>query len=180
MIREVDLVNYYLPPFMQNYKESVETLNAEQPEFHLVWKAADRVLYNRFISTADEYGIARFEKILGIMPDKEASLESRRLSVQTAWISTAPYTIKTLINKMISLYGDDNFTVEMDFSNSYELNVVLKTNMYNQYKDLVNLLENTVPANIVINVRVEMPVFFDLDIYSCAAISYVPIIQIGG
>lgn len=178
MIREVDLVNYYLPSFMQNYKEPVATLDGEQPEFQLVWKAVDRVLYNRFISTADENGIARFEKNLGILPDTEATLESRRLSVQTAWISTTPYTIKMLINKMVSLYGDNDFILKMS-NDSYELNVILKMNMYSQYKDLVNLLETIVPVNIAINVKVEIPINLDLDMYSCMAVSYVPIIQIG-
>ena len=56
MIREVDLVSY-LPPFLAEYQETNLTLTAENPEFALVWKAADRVLTNEFIVTADEYGI---------------------------------------------------------------------------------------------------------------------------
>ena len=67
MIREVDLVSY-LPPFMQSYKEPVAALEAENPEFSLMWSATDRCLRNRFISTADEYGISRFEKMLKIYP----------------------------------------------------------------------------------------------------------------
>ena len=43
MIREVDLVSY-LPPFMAEFKEIMATLEAENPEFVLVWEAADRVL----------------------------------------------------------------------------------------------------------------------------------------
>jgi hypothetical protein len=69
MIREVDLVSY-LPPFIAEYKETNLTLTAENPEFVLVWKAADRTLKNEFIETADEYGISRFEKILHILPSR--------------------------------------------------------------------------------------------------------------
>ena len=43
MIREVDLVSY-LPPFMQNYKEPVAALEAENPEFSLMWSATDKCL----------------------------------------------------------------------------------------------------------------------------------------
>ena len=64
MIREVDLVSY-LPPFMAEFKEIMATLEAENPEFVLVWEAADRVLQNEFIETSDEYGISRWERILG-------------------------------------------------------------------------------------------------------------------
>ena len=76
MIREVDLVSY-LPPYLQQYnQETVAALEAENPEFRLIWEASDRVLYNEFIATADEYGISRFEKILNILPSKEDALES--------------------------------------------------------------------------------------------------------
>ena len=54
MIREIDLVSY-LPPFIAGFKEISATLEAENPEFLLVWRAADQVLKNEFIETSDEY-----------------------------------------------------------------------------------------------------------------------------
>ena len=69
MVREVDLMSY-LPLFMQGYREPAATLRAEEPEFDIVWAAADRMLRNRSISTADEYGIGRLERILGIYPQE--------------------------------------------------------------------------------------------------------------
>ena len=77
MIREVDLVSY-LPPFIAEYEETNTTLTAENPEFVLVWKAADRTLKNEFIETADEYGISRFEKLLRLCPSQKDTLEERR------------------------------------------------------------------------------------------------------
>ena len=74
MIREVDLISY-LPPFIAEYKQVSRTLEAENPEFRIVWEAANRVLYNEFIATADEYGIGRYEKMLKIYPSKEDTLE---------------------------------------------------------------------------------------------------------
>ena len=66
MIRDVDLVSY-LPTFMQEYKEPVIALKTEKPEFCVVWKAADRVLHNHFISTADEYGISNLKSYLAFI-----------------------------------------------------------------------------------------------------------------
>ena len=43
MTREIDLVSY-LPPFLAEFKEIAVTLEAENPEFVLVWNAAERVL----------------------------------------------------------------------------------------------------------------------------------------
>lgn len=50
-----------------------------------LWEAAQTVFDDQFISTADEYGIARFEGILGLKPDKDDTLEDRRKAVLMAW-----------------------------------------------------------------------------------------------
>ena len=78
MIREVDLVSY-LPPFLAEYKEINMALAAENPEFGFLWEAADRMLRNEFILSADEYGISRFEKMLGILPSASDTLENRKI-----------------------------------------------------------------------------------------------------
>lgn len=50
-----------------------------------VWDSAQSVFDDQFITTADEYGIARFEGILGLKPDKDDTLEDRRKAVLMAW-----------------------------------------------------------------------------------------------
>lgn len=153
MIREVDLVDYYLPPFMQKYKEPVAALKAEEPEFQLIWKAADRVLYNHFISTADEYGISRFEKLLGIFPSSEDTLESRRERVQSRWFKSIPYTLKTLINKLVTLCGDRDFTIKADFSESYTMILNVSLSIFGQVDELNEVLSYMIPQNIVVKVN---------------------------
>ena len=123
--REVDLLSY-LPPFMAEFKEIAVTLDAENPEFVLVWKAADRVLQNEFIETADEYGISRFEKILNILPSKEDTLESRRSRVFARWFNTIPYTLKALIAKLEALCGDSDFTIIKEYDN-YTITMISST-----------------------------------------------------
>lgn len=149
MIREVDLVSY-LPPFMTTYKEPVEALEAENPEFYLVWSATDRILKNRFISTADEYGISRFEKMLGIYPSAEDTLESRRSRIQSKWFNAMPYTMRTLLSKLKVLCGDTDFTLTHNFDVGYTL--TLKTNLekYGQVEELESILATMLPENIVV------------------------------
>ncbi len=153
MIREVDLVDYYLPPFMQKYKEPIAALKAEEPEFQLIWKAADRVLYNHFISTADEYGISRFEKLLGIFPSSEDTIESRRERVQSRWFKSIPYTLKTLINKLVTLCGDRDFTIKADFSESYTMILNVSLSIFGQVDELNEVLSYMIPQNIVVKVN---------------------------
>lgn len=148
MIRDVDLTAY-LPPFMQEYREPMEALNAENPEFTIVWEAADRVLHNRFIGTADEYGISRFEKLLGIYPSPEDTLESRRSRVRSQWFNKLPYTIRVLLERLKSLCGDTGFTLDHNFDTGYTLTLTTALEMYGEVEELERIIEMMIPVNIV-------------------------------
>lgn len=148
MIREVDLVSY-LPPFMADFKEVAVTLEAENPEFKIIWDAANQVLYNEFIATADEYGISRFEAILKILPSKEDTLESRRARVQARWFNAIPYTMKALISKLIALCCDNNFTITKQFD-FYRLELETHLELYGQVDELEYIINTMLPCNIVV------------------------------
>lgn len=156
MIREVDLVSY-LPPFMQSYKEPVAALEAENPEFSLMWSATDRCLRNRFISTADEYGISRFEKMLKIYPTADDTLESRRSRVQSKWFNTIPYTWKVLLQKLLVLCGDSDFEVTGDFKTGYTLYIDTDLELYGQVEELENIINTMIPENLVVISKNSIP-----------------------
>lgn len=156
MIREVDLVSY-LPPFMQSYKEPVAALEAENPEFSLMWSATDRCLRNRFISTADEYGISRFEKMLKIYPTADDTLESRRSRVQSKWFNTIPYTWKVLLQKLLVLCGDSDFEVTGNFKTGYTLYIDTDLELYGQVEELENIINTMIPENLVVVSKNSIP-----------------------
>lgn len=149
MIRQVDLVSY-LPPFMKAYKEPVAALDAENPEFYLMWSAVDRVLRNRFIETADEYGLSRYEKILGIYPSAEDTLESRRSRVRSKWFNQIPYTMKTLLSKLEVLCGDTDFILTHNFNVGYTLTIQTALEKFGQVEELESILREMLPENIVV------------------------------
>lgn len=148
MIRNVDLVSY-LPPIMAEFQEYRATLEAENPEFVLVWNATDQVLQNEFIATADEYGISRFEQILNILPSKEDTLESRRSRVQTRWFNTIPYTLKALLGKLIALCGENNFTVVKDYDH-YKISIFTDLELFGQAEELDFTLDTMIPCNMIV------------------------------
>lgn len=156
MIREVDLVSY-LPEFMQSYTEPVAALEGENPEFDIMWKAVDRVLCNRFIATADEYGISRFEKMLGIHPANEDTLESRRSRVQSKWFNRIPYTWKTLLQKLTVLCSDTDFTLTHNFTVGYTLTIHTNLELFGQVEELENIINSMIPCNIIINSQNSIP-----------------------
>lgn len=152
MIRDVNLVRY-LPPYMQEYKEPVETLKAENPEFTLEWKAADKVFRNRFISTADEDGIAHYEKILGIRPNINDSLESRRIRIQNNWFNKVPYVYRVFLARLALICGNRDFTIERDFKTGYYIRLSVSLIEPGLIGDLDNLIKTMFPENMVIDVN---------------------------
>ncbi|MCH5205644.1 MAG: DUF2313 domain-containing protein [Oscillospiraceae bacterium] len=138
----------YLPPFLAEYKEINAALTAENPEFKISWDAAEQTLKNEFISTADEYGIKRFEKLLKIFPSADDTLESRRSRVLSRWFAEIPYTERVLISKLISLCGESNFTLKTDYER-YTLEIETSLNLFGQVEELQFMLDELVPANMV-------------------------------
>lgn len=177
MIREVDLVSY-LPLFMRGYKEPVGALEAVNPEFSDLWEAADKTLRNRFISTADEDGIARFERLMGIAPSESDTLEMRRVRIQNRWHNGVPHTMKVLYAKLTELFGGGHhFSVFPDFSGGYRLLLVVYSADDGLYKELRYLLETLVPMNIVLDVVYEN-VTSGLSIYSGGILEQADILEI--
>ncbi len=146
MIREVNLVSY-LPPFMAEYKEITAALEAENPELTLVWKAADRVLRNEFIETADAYGLSRFEKMLQILPSTEDTLESRRARVQARWFNRIPYTLRILYEKLEALCGASNFTITEDYPH-YRIEIQTCLELFGQVEELERIVGGMLPCNM--------------------------------
>lgn len=151
MIREVDLVSY-LPPFLAAFKENTAALEAENPEFILFWKAADRALQNAFIATADEYGIARFERILNILPSKEDTLESRRARIRNRWFNTPSHTFRSFVSKLSLLCGSDGFTIEKDYAN-YRISISADLELFGQVEELERAVEGMIPCNMNITLE---------------------------
>lgn len=155
MIRDVNLTSY-LPEFMQSYTEPMSALEAENPEFAIMWKAVDRLLYNRFISTADEYGISRFEKMLGIYPQITDTLEVRRMRVQNRWFNAIPYTIRALAERIAKLLDEEqSFSIWSDFKEAYTLVITLYMLNDSKAEEVQYILSTMIPENIVTSIICE-------------------------
>lgn len=147
MAKYINLIEY-LPPFIADYREMQEIMSAENPEFVLTAKEYDRLLDNQFIISCDEVGISRFEKILGIVPTANDTLQSRISRVLIRWNDTAPYTWKAFLQKLQTLCGDD-FEVIPDWNN-YTLKIITHLDVYGQVDELENILGYMPPSNIEI------------------------------
>lgn len=147
MVKEVDLLSYWMP-LLRDLKEFKEIANTEEPELKLILEAIDRTLNNMFIETADEYGIKRFEDMMGIYPEEGATLEERRFKVLVKWSDKIPYTVDALESLLNMLCGENGYEVKIDNAN-YSLVVKLALTNSDNFNEVVELLDRVVPANIV-------------------------------
>jgi hypothetical protein len=147
MAKGVDLLGYWMP-LLKELKEFKEIAKAEEPEITLLLNSIDNTINNMFIETADEYGISRFESMLGIFPEDSATLEERRFNVMVKWNDKLPYTEEALRGFLSVLCGEDGYVLSIDYNN-YEITVKLGLESQNSYEEVQSLLDRMAPANLV-------------------------------
>jgi len=149
MKRDANLISY-LPPVLQKVREYQTITNAENPEFQQVFDTSEKVLGNLFIHDADEAGIARYEKILGIKPSADDTLQSRIFRVIARWNDRIPYTWNSLLNKLDVLCGEGNYTIILR-NDEYIIDLTTHMGIYGGLNELYNLLDKMIPCNLIIN-----------------------------
>lgn len=146
MLRDVDLIKY-LPLFVAEYEEIQEITESENPEFRLAIKKVDQAKDNQFIISADEEGISRFEKLLGIRHKEKANLEDRRKEILARWNDVSVYTYKGLILRLNQLLGVGNYEIYPRFDN-YELELE-----YRNKAGFESYIREIIPANIALSTQ---------------------------
>ncbi len=86
----------YLPEVLKRSLDIRIIMEVQESAMQDVWDAAQAVFDDQFISTADEYGISRYEEILGLVPRKGEDLETRRSEVLMAWAGLGGHSIQTI------------------------------------------------------------------------------------
>jgi hypothetical protein len=147
MIKTVDLLAY-LPPKIQEYFEIQEITRTENPEFQIVWNASDQMKKDLFILTAEEQGLRRFERIMGIFPSEQDTFESRRMRILTRWNDARPYTFRYLWG-MLEVITGGNFNIITNF-NEYEMEIITHIGHFGGVEDLRYLLQTVIPANLIV------------------------------
>lgn len=142
----------YLPEFLREVREYKAILtDGFEPEVVKMFQAAETALNDQFIETASEHSIARWEKMLKIVPKSTHTLTDRRFTILTKLNEQPPYTMEALKRKLEYLCGKDGYSVEVD-AEKFILKVRIALTSRNAYDDVCVLLERVVPSNMVIDV----------------------------
>ena len=143
----------YIPNEMKEIKEYNELDKAVNPTISSVKSDMASILNNHFLSSLDEYGCDRMEKIMDIEGNEHLLLEMRRLYIMTKANNTLPYTLRNVERKIISLLGNHNFSLEMNY-NEYHLKIILFVQNFNKIEYLKENLEGMIPCNIILELMV--------------------------
>ena len=150
MIFEVDhIVNLikYLPEFMAEYREMKIITDVEDPEFNLFWGLLRQTVNNQFITTCDEQGISKFEKMLKLYPYESDTLEMRIARVLVEWNAQLPYTMRSLKQMLDALCRAGNYRVKLR-NNEYVLEIDTFFYDSKMLTQLNKLLLKVLPANL--------------------------------
>lgn len=138
----------YLPPIMQNFTEIKQITKVEQKETDALDYEIGKVLDNAFIEDCDEYGIKKYEKLVGATPTAQDTLESRKSRVLIRWNDFIPYSYRVLIRKLNIFCGVNNYDISGDLKN-YELFISTHLSIIGQTTELEKMLDKMLPVPIV-------------------------------
>lgn len=138
---------HYLLPFMQEYKEMQEIMNAEQPEIDLLWGTTEGVFADQFILDATENGVSRWESMLGISPKGTDTLDERKFRILSKLNQELPYTLRKLEQVLATLCGSDGYSIKLNAA-KYEIEIELGLGNHNNYEEVERTLKAMIPANL--------------------------------
>lgn len=149
MDRTINLIEY-VPPILAETKEFQAICAAENAEIERLRTAYLNLFADQFIQTATENGIARLEKIMGIVPKGTDSLEVRRFRLLARKQEKLPYTKWTLPEQLAALCGSDGYSLNIDHA-ARKIAVRVALTAKGMYDAVELLLLKQRPANMVID-----------------------------
>lgn len=139
--------NEYLPDVLREILEFKELGKTTDERFALLDQESKCVLNNSFISSLDDYGCCRWEKMLHLAKRDTDSIEDRRLRILTKFLNQLPYTEKRLNEMLTSLCGKEGYHLEVNVGLMY-IGVKIELGRKNQFREVERLLEDVLPLNI--------------------------------
>lgn len=136
------ILNHY-PPVIKQIKDIQQIAKAEDIEFSKLNTKIKEVIRNMFVFTADETGVMRFEKLLGIKPKAAQSLDDRKIYI-LSMMNRHKMSLSELM-AMLSNYSE-GITILNDIAN---MEMIVEINTDAGSLDMLNkIIDEILPLNI--------------------------------
>lgn len=142
-------ISSYVPHIYRNFLEINVLVAVEDEIFDIAEAEKHKLESSQFVLIADEDGIAKYEDILGIIPNLlTESLEFRRDRIINRISLTTPFTFRFLKNRLDETIGEGKWSAYIDFDN-YTLYVESSATDQTWFEEIRITIGNIKPANIV-------------------------------
>lgn len=146
-------VERYYPSVVAPAKEFKVLAEAENPEFKLLYEAFWKWFSNTFIFSTDLEGVERWESMLSIVPEKDATLEERQAAIFFTVTGGTPYTERALKIFFDNTYGKDS-VYPIVTPNEYELILNVQKSVPSEKTVRIwRYSRITAPANLTVKAR---------------------------
>ena len=141
----------YWPDYLKDIVELKELASTEQLEIYTITDLINNMSRDFSAFTLTEYGIKRWEKILGVDGKSADDMDSRRFRVISRILEQIPITKRTLYSQLETLCGADGFTMEINGA-AYMLTIKLALTKKSAFEDAKALVNRSAPANLICEV----------------------------
>lgn len=142
-------IKSYFPSVYEGVTEFDVIADVEQDVFAQTLSDYQVLADNQFVLTCTIEGIARYEKIFGIVANPYTETEYfRRRRILNRLAMDTPYTIQFLRNKLDSIIGVGKWNLSIDY-NSYTLTVECSAADQSWFQEIFVTISNVKPANLV-------------------------------
>ena len=142
----------YLPPVFSGVAEFIACGESVDFEMEAYFNKGTSLMLEVFIETASEDGIARYEKMLGIIPRAADTLESRRLRLLMKFTDKAPYTYRSLCAYLENLCGEGGYSINLS-PNGYALTIYIELANSASFDEISRVCRVILPANLTVTVE---------------------------
>ena len=167
--REISVASYW-PPFFHEYQELMQIAISQDIELQECLKVMESIHHNNYAYTADIVGLARFEKLLGIIVPENATLEDRRIAIIARLNVRMPYTKRVLKRFLDNLVGTDGYTMSIDYAN-HKVTIKIELKRRNQVNAVNELLRKVLPANMLYDLQIRFNQWYMLTKFTYAELA---------
>ena len=139
----------YLPPIVKKIRELQEICAAEQPNFDEAEKEIENILCRVFVSQADEKGIMRFEKVYGITPSPEETIEQRRVNILIRNIKR-----NISLSEVLTILYNYTVNIELDCDYNEDEAIITLKDETTDIAIIYKALDEIAPLNVCIKEKI--------------------------
>lgn len=139
-----------LPQVLRRIREMMRICEIEQSVCDRLAEDMEQALLEQYVSRAGAGGIERWEKLLGIVPPKDAAVAERRRVVQLRLSEQLPFTLPRLREMLSGVVSEDEYILEL-MPDEYCLRVRLALSGKGSLNEIKEVLRRVVPANILLD-----------------------------